>query len=137
MVIYYDIYERNGEVMRYERDNLYRVSGSKLRKVIREKYSQLMGFYALAATMCQMSEHNLHLFLRRGRRSQKNHSPTVLRMLGLGNEDFDTCFIGEESSSDSPSPTGSSDRTPLVHLLHAIIYRLNGLKRNLIELRKC
>ncbi|MDR2779383.1 MAG: hypothetical protein LBB16_03850 [Puniceicoccales bacterium] len=95
--------------MRYEREDLCRVRGSKLRKVIREKYGKLMGFYSLAAKMCQMSEHNIHMFLGCGRRSQKKHGHTILTMLGLQDEDFDAYFIGEESCSDAAAVVNSAD----------------------------
>jgi hypothetical protein len=117
--------------MRYEREDLCRIRGSKLRKVIREKYGKLMGFYALAAKICQMSEHNIHMFLGCGRRSQKKHAHSILTMLGLKDEDFDTYFIGEESPSDTLCPVGSPDGTGMVPLLHAIIDRLNGLEEKL------
>jgi hypothetical protein len=120
--------------MRYEREDLCRVRGSKLRTVIREKYGKLMGFYAMAAKMCQMSEHNIHMFLGCGRRSQKKYAHTILTMLGLKDEDFDDYFIGEESSSDALSPVSRSDGAAIAPLLHAIIDRLNGLDEKLDRL---
>jgi hypothetical protein len=120
--------------MRYEREDLCRIRGSKLRKVIREKYGKLMGFYALAAKMCHMSEHNIHMFLGCGRRSQKKHGHTILTMLGLKDEDFDDYFVGEENSSDALCPAGCSDGDRLAPLLHAIIDRLNGLEEKLDRL---
>jgi hypothetical protein len=121
--------------MRYEREDLCRIKGSKLRKVIREKYGKLMEFYALAAKMCRMSEHNIHMFLGCGRRSQKKHAHTILTMLGMGEEDFDSYFVGEESCPAlPPSGVASPDSSPLVPLLHAIIDRLNGLEEKLDRL---
>jgi hypothetical protein len=118
--------------MRYEKEDLCRIKGSKLRKVIREKYGKLMEFYALAAKMCRMSEHNVHMFLGCGRRSQKKHAHTILTMLGMGEEDFDSYFVGEESCPAlPPSGIGSPDSSPLAPLLHAIIDRLNGLEEKL------
>jgi hypothetical protein len=104
--------------------------------VIREKYGKLMEFYALAAKMCQMSEHNVHMFLGCGRRSQKKHANTIMAMLGIKEEDFDTYFIGEENSLGSPSGVGSPDSSGLVPLLHAIIDRLNGLEEKLDRLEE-
>jgi hypothetical protein len=120
--------------MRYEREDLCRVRGSKLRRVIREKYGKLMEFYALAAKMCQMSEHNIHMFLGCGRRSQKKYAHTILTMLGLKDEDFDDYFVGEESHSDALCPVSRSDGAAMIPLLHAIIDRLNGLDEKLDRL---
>jgi hypothetical protein len=121
--------------MRYEREDLCRVKGSKLRRVIREKYGKLMEFYALAAKMCRMSEHNIHMFLGCGRRSQKKHAHTILTMLGMGEENFDSYFVGEESCPAlPPSGIGIPDSSGMAPLLHAIIDRLNGLEGKLDRL---
>jgi hypothetical protein len=93
-----------------------------------------MEFYALAAKMCQMSEHNIHMFLGCGRRSQKKYAHTILTMLGMKDEDFDTYFVGEESHSDALCPVSRSEGTGMIPLLHAIIDRLNGLDEKLDRL---
>jgi hypothetical protein len=118
--------------MRYERDDMCRVRGSRLRKLIKEKYGKLMGFYAMAAKMCRVSEQAIHMFLGCGRMSQKKHGHTILTMLGIKDGDFDTYFIGGESSLEvSPSLAGTS---PVIPLLHAIIDRLNGLEEKIDKL---
>jgi hypothetical protein len=103
-----------------------------LRKLIKEKYGKLMDFYAMAAKMCRVSEQAIHMFLGCGRMSQKKHGHTILTMLGIKGEDFDSYFIGGESSLEvSPSLAGS---TPVVPLLQAIIDRLNGLEEKIDKL---
>jgi hypothetical protein len=92
-----------------------------------------MEFYAMAAKMCQMSEHNMHMFLGCGRRSQKKYAHTIMTMLGIPDGDFDDYFIGEEDGRPDAAlpPVGDS---PLLPLLHAIIDRLNGLEEKLDKL---
>jgi hypothetical protein len=103
-----------------------------LRKVIREKYGKLMGFYAMAAKMCRVSEQAIHMFLGCGWMLQKKHGHNILTMLGIRDGDFDTYFIGGESSLKvSPSPAASP---PIVPLLQAIIDRLNGLEEKIDKL---
>jgi hypothetical protein len=117
------------EIMRYGREELCRVKDGRLRELIRKKYGGMMAFYGLAAKMCNVSEHALHLFIGSGKRSQKKYAHTVLKMLGLGPDAFDTYFTCEKDSS--PSLVISSPAAPtleLSHILDAILHRLNGLE---------
>jgi hypothetical protein len=105
------------------------VKDGRLRELIRKKYGGMMAFYGLAAKMCNVSEHALHLFIGSGKRSQKKYAHTVLKMLGLGPDAFDTYFTCEKDSSPSLVISSEAASTlELSHFLDAILLRLNGLE---------